>query len=149
MITPATGFVTATGAIIIGLVAGSVPFLFVVKLKSIFGYDDALDTFGVHAVGGTLGALLTGILASPVANPNLATATPANPATTNGLDKLVANHTLWIEQLKASGLTIALSVVGTIVIAFIVKAVIGLRPTPEVERQGLDTTEHNEEGYIL
>ena len=147
VITPATGFVTATGAIIIGVLAGAIPFLFVVKLKSVFGYDDALDTFGVHAVGGTLGALMTGILASPVANPNL---TEANSyAKANGLAGIVANHTLWIEQLKAIGLTIALSVIGTIVIAFIVKALIGLRPTPEVERQGLDTTEHNEEGYIL
>ncbi len=149
VITPATGFVTATGAIIIGIAAGSIPFLFVMKVKAIFGYDDALDTFGVHAIGGTLGALLTGILASPIANPNLATASPANAATTNGLDKLVLNHTLWIEQLKAIGITIVLSVIGTLIIAYIVKAVIGLRPTPEVERQGLDTTEHNEEGYIL
>ena len=147
VITPATGFVTATGAIIIGIVAGSIPFLFVMKVKAIFGYDDALDTFGVHAVGGTLGALLTGILANPVANANLTEANAAAKA--NGLAGIVANHALWIEQLKAIGLTLVLSVVGTIVIAFIVKAVIGLRPTPEVERQGLDTTEHNEEGYIL
>ena len=147
VITPATGFVTATGAVIIGVAAAVVPFIFVVKLKKIFGYDDALDTFGVHAVGGTLGALLTGVLASPVANPNL---TDANGyAKANGLYQLVADGTLWIEQLKAIGITIALSVVGTVVIAYIVKFTIGLRPTPEAEQQGLDLTDHNEEGYIL
>ena len=147
VITPATGFVTATGAVIIGVAAAVVPFVFVVWLKKIFGYDDALDTFGVHAVGGTLGALLTGILASPVANPNL---TDGNSyAKANGLYKLVADGTLWIEQLKAIGITIALSVIGTVVIALIVKFTIGLRPTPEAEQQGLDLTDHNEEGYIL
>ncbi len=147
VITPATGFVTATGAVIIGVAAAVVPFIFVVKLKKVFGYDDALDTFGVHAVGGTLGALLTGILASPIANPNL---TDGNSyAKANGLDKLVANGTLWIEQLKAIGITIALSIVGTVIIAYIVKFTIGLRPTPEAEQQGLDITDHNEEGYIL
>src|SRR5512138_607052 len=72
VITPACGFVTTTGAVIIGLVAGLIPFLACWKLKSAAGYDDALDTFGVHAVGGTLGAFLTGLLASAKANPNLA-----------------------------------------------------------------------------
>ena len=146
VITPATGFVDATGAVIIGLIAGVVPFLACTKLKSYFGYDDALDTFGVHAVGGTIGALLTGILATGTVNANL---TDANSyAKANGLDKLVANHGLWAEQLKAMGITITMSVVGTVVIAYLVKAVIGLRPTVEVESQGLDINEHGEEGYI-
>ena len=146
VITPATGFVDATGAVIIGVIAGVVPFLACTKLKSFFGYDDALDTFGVHAVGGTIGALLTGILATGTVNANL---TDANSyAKANGLDKLVANHGLWVEQLKAMGITIVMSVVGTVVIAYLVKAVIGLRPTAEVESQGLDINEHGEEGYI-
>src|SRR5664279_3524776 len=71
VITPGCGFVTTTGAVIIGIVAGLVPYLACWKLKSAAGYDDALDTFGVHAFGGTLGALLTGFLASAKANPNL------------------------------------------------------------------------------
>jgi Amt family ammonium transporter len=147
VITPATGFVDSTGAVIIGVAAAVIPFIFVVKLKKIFGYDDALDTFGVHAVGGTLGAFLTGVLATPSVNANL---TDGNSyAKANGLYKLVADGTLWIEQLKAIGITIALSVIGTLVIAFIVKATIGLRPTPEAEQQGLDLADHNEEGYIL
>ena len=137
VITPAAGFVNATGAIIIGVLAGVVPFIFVVKLKSVFGYDDALDTFGVHAVGGTLGALVTGFLATHEVNGNLALNL-----------KDIVGHSLWIEQLKAIGLTLALSVVGTLVIAFAVKAVLGLRPAPEVESAGLDTSEHGEEGYI-
>ncbi len=138
VITPACGFVNATGAIIIGLLAGIIPFLAVVKLKAMFGYDDALDTFGVHAVGGTLGAFLTGVFATADVNANL---------TTNL--KEIVGKTLWLEQLKAIFVTLALAVVGTIIIALIVRAVLGLRPTPEVESQGLDLAEHGEEGYIL
>jgi ammonium transporter, Amt family len=137
VITPAAGFVDATGAIIIGVLAGVVPFIFVVKLKALFGYDDALDTFGVHAVGGTLGALVTGFLATHDVNANL---------DINLKD--IVGHNLWIEQLKAMGLTVALSVVATVIIALIVKAAIGLRAAPEVESAGLDTSEHGEEGYI-
>jgi ammonium transporter, Amt family len=138
VITPAAGFVNATGAVIIGIFAGLVPFFACVKLKAKFGYDDALDTFGVHAVGGTLGAFLTGVLATHAVNPNLG-------INLNG----IVGKTLWLEQLKAIGLTFILAVVGTSILAYIVKAVIGLRPTPEVERQGLDINEHGEEGYIL
>jgi len=151
VITPACGFVNSNGAVIIGVLAALVPFFFVVKVKGWLGYDDALDTFGVHAVGGTMGALLTGILADPTVNGNIAKATaPAsNPATTNGLADAILNHTAWIEQIKAIGVTLAFAIVGTVIIAYIVKAVIGLRPTPEVESAGLDISEHGEEGYIL
>jgi len=146
VITPAAGFVDSTGAVIIGVIAAIVPYIFCTMLKAKFGYDDALDTFGVHAVGGTLGALLTGFLATSSVNGNL---TDANTyAKTNGLDKLVAEGGLWLEQVKAIGLTLALSIVATVVIAYIVKAVVGLRPTAEVERQGLDINEHGEEGYV-
>ena len=135
---------------IIGLLAAIVPYIFVVLVKSKFGYDDALDTFGVHAVGGTLGAILTGILATSSVNSNLATASPANYATTNGLAKLVAEGGLVFQQFKAIGITLILSIVGTIVIAIVVKVLVaGLRPTPEAESQGLDITDHSEEGYIL
>jgi len=143
VITPACGYVDPTGAVIIGIGAGVVPFFACTKLKSLLGYDDALDTFGVHAVGGTLGAFLTGVLATAQVNPNLS----ANVATQNGLAKIVG-HMLWLEQLKAIGITIALAVVGTAIIGSIVKAVIGLRIAPEIERQGLDINEHGEEGYI-
>jgi len=144
VITPATGFVDTTGAVIIGVFAAAVPYLFVTKVKARFGYDDALDTFGVHAVGGTLGAFLTGLLATGAVNGNLT----GGAAVKNGLAALVTHGGLWHEQLKAIAITLLLSVVATAVIGSIVKAVIGLRPTPEVERQGLDLAEHGEEGYI-
>jgi ammonium transporter, Amt family len=146
VITPACGFVTANGAIIIGVAAAVVPYIFVMILKAKFGYDDALDTFGVHAVGGTLGAIMTGLLATAEANANL---TGADYAGKNGLAKLVTEGGLVGAQLKAVAITLVLSIVGTIVIAFIVKAIVGLRPTPEEETVGLDLTDHQEEGYVL
>ncbi len=140
VITPACGFVTAGGALFIGLAAGLVPFFFCFKVKSWFGYDDALDTFGVHAVGGTMGAFLTGLLARNAANPNLAT----------NLKYYVRDtvfQPLAFEQLKAIALTLLLAVVGTTVIAYAIKLVLGLRPSEEVELGGLDLAEHGEEGY--
>ena len=140
VVTPACGFITPSGAVIIGIVAGIVPFLACWKLKAALGYDDALDTFGVHAVGGTLGALLTGMLARNSANGNLATNLKAFVTDT-------MFQPLLMEQVKAVVITIVLAVVGTAVIAFIVKAVVGLRPTEEIETAGLDLAEHGEEGY--
>jgi Amt family ammonium transporter len=145
VITPACGFVTANGAVIIGICAGIVPWFFCFKVKGWFGYDDALDTFGVHAVGGTMGAFLTGVLASGTANSNLA----GDAAKANGLAKLITDGGAWLEQVKAIGVTLVLAVVGTVIIAYIVKAVLGLRPTPEAEVEGLDLSDHGEEGYIL
>lgn len=131
VITPAAGFVDATGAMVIGLLAGVIPYVAVAKLKAWLGYDDALDTFGIHGVGGTLGAILTGVLAKKEVN---------------SLVEPVANGLL-MNQIKAILLTVVLSVVATAVIAYIVKAVVGLRPSEEVETQGLDLVEHGEEGY--
>jgi ammonium transporter, Amt family len=144
VITPACGFVDANGAVIIGVLAGAVPFFACTRLKSWFHYDDALDTFGVHAVGGTLGAFLTGLLATVTVNSNLA----GTAASQNGLAKIVG-HMLWLEQLKAIAITIALALIGTSAIALVVRATIGLRITPEIERQGLDINLHGEEGYIV
>jgi Amt family ammonium transporter len=137
VITPACGFVDATGAVIIGILAAVVPYFFVMKVKGWFGYDDALDTFGVHAVGGTLGALMTGFLATADVNSNL---------NTNLKD--VVGKTLWLEQFKAIAITLVMAVVATVIIAYVVKAVVGLRPSPEVETQGLDINDHGEEGYV-
>lgn len=137
VVTPACGFIDATGALVIGVAAGIIPWFFCYKVKTMFGYDDALDTFGVHAVGGTLGALLTGFLATPSVNGNL---------NTNLKD--IVGKSLWLEQIKAIGVTLVLAIVGTIVIAYIVKLALGgLRPTEEVEVAGLDLAEHGEEGY--
>jgi Amt family ammonium transporter len=131
VITPACGFVNTNGAMIIGVLAGLIPFIACWKLKAWLGYDDALDTFGVHGVGGTLGALMTGILADE----------RVNSAVTNVKSGLVG------AQLKAIFVTVILSVVATAIIAFIVKATIGLRVDEEVETVGLDLAEHGEEGY--
>jgi Amt family ammonium transporter len=149
VITPACGYVGPSGAVIIGITAGIVPFFACTKLKSWLGYDDALDTFGIHAVGGTLGAFLTGLLATASVNPNLSlsVAGSPNPATQNGLARIVG-HTLWLEQLKAIGITIAFAVVGSAIIGSLVRGLIGLRIAPEIERQGLDINEHGEEGYM-
>jgi Amt family ammonium transporter len=147
VITPAAGFVTATSSVIIGIVAGIVPFLAVAYLKKAFGYDDALDTFGVHAVGGTLGALLTGLLATAAVNGNLSDAN--SYAKTNGLAKLVGEGGLFGQQVMAVLVTLVLSILMTTIIAFALKAILGLRPTPEIETGGLDINEHGEEGYIL
>jgi Amt family ammonium transporter len=140
VVTPACGFILPGGAILIGILAGLVPFWACYKLKGWLGYDDALDTFGVHAVGGTLGALLTGMLARNGANGNLAV---------NLKDHVTDTlfQPLVFEQIKAILLTLALAVIGTAVIAFVVKAVVGLRVDAEVETAGLDLSEHGEEGY--
>jgi len=121
---------------VIGVLAGVVPFLAVVYLKSKLGYDDALDTFGVHAVGGTLGAIMTGVLATHDANGNLATNL-----------KDIVGKSLLTEQFKAIGVTLALSLVATAAIAYALKATLGLRPTEEEESRGLDISDHGEEGY--
>ncbi|MDH4374582.1 MAG: ammonium transporter [Verrucomicrobiota bacterium] len=131
VVTPACGFITPTSAVIIGVLAGIVPYLACSFLKKWIGYDDALDTFGVHGVGGTLGAILTGVMADEKANSVVA-----------GLKTGLLGA-----QLKAVVLTIVWSVVATAIIAYIVKAVVGLRPTEEVEINGLDLAEHGEEGY--
>jgi len=141
VITPACGFVTPRGALLIGVAAGVIPWFFCYKVKSWFGYDDALDTFGVHAVGGTLGALLTGMLARTGANPNLGGDNMKAYVTNSFFQPLI-----W-EQLKAIALTLALAVIGTLIIGLLVKAVLGLRPSDEVEVSGLDLAEHGEEGY--
>jgi Amt family ammonium transporter len=133
VITPACGYVDPTGAVMIGVAAGVVPFFACTKLKSWFHYDDALDTFGVHAVGGTLGAFLTGVLATASVNPNLTK---------------LAGHAQWLEQLKAIAITIGFAVIGSAIIGAIVRGTIGLRIAPEIERQGLDINEHGEEGYM-
>jgi len=135
VITPAAGFVTPTSAMIMAVCAGIIPFFAVVYMKKMFGYDDALDTFGVHGVGGTLGAILTGVFASPEANGVL--------SAMNLMDGLLLN------QLKACALTIVLSVGATAIIAYIIKFTIGLRPSADAESEGLDTSEHGEEGYLI
>jgi Amt family ammonium transporter len=137
-ITPAAGFVTPGSAILIGLLAGALPYYACTKIKARFGYDDALDTFGVHAVGGTLGVLCAGLFANDQVNPSLASARL----------KSLVGHSLWLEQVKAGLIVLTWSVLATIFIAFVVRTALGsLRTSEEIETIGLDLAEHGEEGY--
>jgi ammonium transporter, Amt family len=138
-ITPASGFVTPMGALWIGLIAGVVCFFMVVKVKAIFGYDDSLDAFGVHGAGGTLGAILTGIFANSVINPAFGAGKPT------GL--LEGNSHQVLNQAVGVAIAWGLSIVGTLIILFIVDKTIGLRVSAEDEQTGLDLSQHGEEGY--
>jgi Amt family ammonium transporter len=136
-ITPAAGFVTVGGAMGIGLGAGVICYLFVTFVKEKLGYDDALDAFGVHCVGGIWGALATGLWAT----------TAVNSAGANGL--FYGNPAQFIIQLKAVAITVAYSGVVSFVLLKLVDAVIGLRATEQSERIGLDLTDHRETGYTV
>ena len=138
-ITPASGFVQPFSALAIGLVAGFVCSFMVFKVKSLFGYDDSLDAFGVHGAGGTVGALLTGLFATQIINPAFGKGAPTGAM--DGHWSQIAN--------QAAGVAIAwtISIVGTLVLLFLVDKVIGLRLTSEDENEGLDLSQHGEEGY--
>src|SRR6202012_1062279 len=141
-ITPAAGFVSPMSALIIGLIAGVFCFWMVTKVKARFGYDDSLDAFGVHGAGGTIGALLTGIFASSVINPIFKDA--SGRVLPSGA--LEGNTHQFVNQMIGVGIAAALAVVGTLVILKVVDLVIGLRVPEEHEVQGLDLSQHGEEG---
>ena len=139
-ITPASGFVSPGSAVLIGLMAGAATYFACNHLKTKFGYDDSLDTFGVHAVGGTLGTILAGVFATASSNPNLGV----------GPIALLVGKTLWMEQLKAGAIVLCWSVLSTVLIAKLVGVLTGgLRVDDETEEAGLDIAEHGEEGYFM
>jgi ammonium transporter, Amt family len=140
-ITPASGFVQPMSSLLIGLLAGLFCSFMVFKVKSFFGYDDSLDAFGVHGAGGTLGALLTGFLASSVINPIFGAGVP-----TGAIDGHWAQV---LAQLAGVGVAWGISIVGTLVLLFLVDKTLGLRLEPEHEMAGLDLSQHGEEGYDL
>jgi Amt family ammonium transporter len=142
-ITPAAGFVTPMSALMIGLIAGVFCFWMVTKVKSRFGYDDSLDAFGVHGAGGTIGALLTGIFASSVINPIFKHAN--GNVLPSGLFEGNAHQLL--NQCVGVLIAWVLGIVGTLVLLKIVDKLVGLRVTEEQETQGLDLSQHGEEGY--
>jgi ammonium transporter, Amt family len=142
-ITPAAGFVSPMSALIIGFIAGVFCYWMVTTVKARFGYDDSLDAFGVHGAGGTIGALLTGVFAASAINPIFKGA--SGKVLPSGL--LEGNAHQMLNQAIGVGIAWALGVVGTLVLLFIVDKVIGLRVTPEHEVQGLDLSQHGEEGY--
>ena len=141
-ITPAAGYVTPMPALVMGVAVGGVCYWSCTALKSKFGYDDALDAFGVHGVGGTLGAVLTGVFATR--------ATGATLSVDNGKTLgLLEGGSLLPAQIVAVAITWGLAIVATFVILKVVDAVIGLRVSETEEIQGLDYTQHGEEGYIF
>jgi Amt family ammonium transporter len=142
-ITPASGFVSPMSALLIGLIAGAVCFWMVTSVKSRFGYDDSLDAFGVHGAGGTVGALLTGVFASSLVNPIFKDKN-GNPLP---LGLIEGNAHQMVNQVVAVLIAWALAIVGTLVILKVVDLVVGLRATEEHETQGLDLSQHGEEGY--
>src|SRR5205807_8616375 len=137
-ITPAAGSVTPLSGIIIGAIAGVVCYQ-ACNLKTKLGYDDALDAFGVHGVGGTLGALLTGVFATAAVVPD-----KKLPV---GL--LEGNAGQIVNQAAGVGAAIAIAVVGTLIILKVLDAAMGLRVSQQEELQGLDLSQHGEEGYIF
>ena len=142
-ITPAAGFVGPMAALLIGLIAGVCCYAMVAKVKARFGYDDSLDAFGVHGAGGTIGAILTGVFASSAVNPIFKDAS-GNVLPTGVLEGNV--HQL-SNQLVGIMIAWIVAVAGTILILRLVDVVIGLRVPDEHEVQGLDLTQHGEEGY--
>jgi len=142
-ITPASGFVKPMPALLIGLIAGVFCYWMVAKVKSVFGYDDSLDAFGVHGAGGTLGALLTGVFASSAVNPIFKDA--QGNTLPSGL--LEGNAHQMVNQLVGVAISWVIAIVGTLVILKLVDMTIGLRVSEEEEIQGLDLSQHGEEGY--
>jgi len=138
-ITPASGFVQPMSALVIGFVAGIFCFLMVTVVKSWFGYDDSLDAFGVHGAGGTIGAVLTGVFASSAINPVFGAGKPTGA--------IEGNWHQVLNQLVGVAIAWGLSIVGTIVLLKLVDMIVGLRVTREEEIEGLDVTQHGEEGY--
>jgi ammonium transporter, Amt family len=142
-ITPASGFVKPMPALIIGLLAGVCCFLMVTSVKHFFGYDDTFDAFGVHGAGGTIGALLTGVFATNA----------INNATIDGkvipLGLVDDNPGQILNQAIGVLIAVALAIVGTFVILKVCDALIGVRVDPDAEEQGLDLSQHGEEGWSL
>jgi Amt family ammonium transporter len=138
-VTQAAGFVSPMSATLIGAVAGVVCYLMVSKVKAKLGYDDTLDAFGVHGIGGTMGALLTGLLASRLINPIF--------GQNNPVGAIDGNWHQFVNQLIGAGIGWGFGIVGTLAILKLVDVTIGLRVSEEEEVKGLDTTQHGEEGY--
>ena len=142
-ITPASGYVQPMPAMGMGIAVGVVCFLACTKLKSAFGYDDSLDAFGVHGIGGTLGAILTGVFAS------VQVCDPALVSDGKPVGLIDGRSELLLGQLAAVVLTWILAAVVTFVILKVLDATMGLRVKREEELQGIDLSQHGEEGYIF
>ena len=145
-ITQASGYVQPMSALVIGLIAGVVCSFMVFNVKKFFGYDDSLDAFGVHGVGGTMGALFTGLLASGAINAVFGKNAAGIPLPTGAID---GNWHQVVNQSIGMGIGWALAIAGTLVLLFLVDKTMGMRVSAADEAQGLDLSQHNEEGYDL
>lgn len=142
-ITPAAGFASPMGAMMLGLIVSPICYLFVSKVKKAFGYDDSLDVFGVHCIGGIVGAIGTGIVADPSLGGQGWYDYTVFPAVAGTYDMAAQI----ITQAKAVGVTLVWSGGVSLVLFLVIKAIFGLRPTPDDERQGLDQVSHGESAY--
>ncbi len=145
-ITPASGFVQPFSALFIGLLAGAFCSFMVFKVKSWLRYDDSLDAFGVHGAGGTLGALLTGLFATAAINPAFGKDAHLRALPTGAMD---GHWSQLLNQAAGVGIAWTLSIAGTVALLLLVDKTIGLRVSPEQESEGLDLSQHGEEGYDL
>ena len=143
-VTPASGFAGPMGSLALGLIVSPLCLFFVAGVKEKFGYDDALDVFGVHCIGGITGAIATGFLVAPALG-GVGITDYTNFANANAGTYDMATQV--ITQLKAVGTTLVWSGVGSAILYKIVDLIVGLRPTPDQEREGLDITDHGERAY--
>jgi Amt family ammonium transporter len=134
-VTPAAGFAGPMGAIVLGAIAGVVCYVFCTAVKHAFGYDDSLDVFGIHGVGGIVGSILTGVLVSPALGGV-------------GLDGYAMGQQVWV-QLVAVAIAVGWCAVASYVLYKLVDMLVGLRVAPETEREGLDLAEHGERAYTV
>ena len=146
-VTPAAGYAGPVGAIILGLIVSPICIFFVAKVKHIFKYDDSLDAFGIHGIGGIVGALATGILVHPSMGGAgiLDFSTAKADGTVGALDFTIAAQ--FLIQLKAVGVAVVWSAIASTITFGLIKYTIGLRATPEAEEEGLDIAEHGERAY--
>jgi Amt family ammonium transporter len=144
-VTPAAGFAGTMGAVILGLMVSPICFFFVTVVKKKFGYDDSLDVFGVHCIGGITGAIMTGVLDSPALGGQGLADYASKPGTmVAGAYDMVSQV---IIQAEGVGLTLVFSGVGTAILFFVIDKVWGMRVSQEVEHEGLDIAEHGERAY--
>ena len=144
-ITPASGSVTPVSGMIMGFIAGLFCYFCCTSMKNKFGYDDSLDAFGIHGMGGVLGAVLTGVFATSLV-------TGATVEATGELERLGGLQGNWeqmLPQLVSVGAAFAFSAIGSLILLKVIDAIIGLRVTEDEEVRGLDITQHGEEGYIF
>ena len=153
-VTPASGYAGPMGALVLGAVAGVVCFFMVTAVKSALGYDDTLDVFGVHAIGGFIGAIGTGIVAAPIYG-GAGVVDYTKCVIKDGLvtsDCPIGDYDVMAQvfiQFKNALITIGWSAVGSLIVYLIISVLVGLRVSPETEREGLDIAEHGERAYNM